>query len=95
MSLQINIPYTTIDLGKQIFVFTKLSCHYNCKHYLRDQMKDWYVLMLRNKGAEMWCGDLHQLRKFLFFSDQQQLGARERLYILVRMENRVESSEYC
>lgn len=43
----------------------------------------------------MWCGELHQLRKFLFFSDQQELGAWKRLYILVRMESGVESSEYC
>lgn len=49
----------------------------------------------RKKADEMWCGELHQLRKFLFFCDQQELQGKERLYILVRMESGVETSEYC
>ena len=52
-------------------------------------------LKLGEKTAEIWCGELHQLRKFLFFWDQRQLWGKERLYILVRMKSGVETSEYC
>lgn len=43
--------------------------------------------------AEVWCGDLHQSRKFLFFCNQQALRAKERLYIFVRMERGVNIAE--
>lgn len=54
-----------------------------------------YSAKLREKTAETWCGELNQLRKFLFFWDQRELQGKEGLYILVRMESGVETGDYC
>jgi len=67
------------DIFLTLTVLFMYSSYHQFTGSLYGWLKEWYALMLGKKAVETWCGELHQLRKFLFFYHQWELQGKERL----------------
>lgn len=75
---------------------TAFECHVKLRIWYRffhNQLLIEIIVQLTTL-RKCWCID-DPWRKFLFYSDRQELLANDTLYILLRMERGVDSSEYC